>query len=177
VLARIVLLAACSCFAISCSDPVHDQQVTSLGPENPAVSPGPNHRPGQPCLWCHGTEGPAKTVFSIGGTVYAIQGQPTPAAGAQVSIEDSQGAVQRVTANTVGNFYITPSLFQPVFPIGQMKVTRANCSSLSSQMLSVSNREGSCAACHFNPAGPDSPGAIFIQYAALASAPLPPGCM
>jgi hypothetical protein len=36
-------------------------------------------------------------------------------------------------------------------------------------MLSVSNREGSCAMCHFNPASPISPGAVYVLTAAVAA--------
>jgi len=33
----------------ACQDAVHDDEVSALGPEAPGVSPGPDHRPGQPC--------------------------------------------------------------------------------------------------------------------------------
>ena len=55
------------------SNPVHDNEVAALGPEDPSVPPGPDHRPGQPCLVCHGGSGPASAQFAVGGTVYAAQ--------------------------------------------------------------------------------------------------------
>jgi hypothetical protein len=166
--ARFSLLCVCPLLLVSCSDPVHDVQVVALGAEDPNVPAGPNHRPGQPCIWCHGEEGPAKTAFTVAGTVYSIQARPDPAAGAQVLVEDTQGRTQTITTNTAGNFYVTGALFQPNYPI-RMSVKPAG-GGPGPQMLSVSNREGSCAACHYNPPGPNSPGPVFITYAFVAMA-------
>jgi hypothetical protein len=55
--------------AVGCDDPVHDDAVTALGGEDPNVPIGALHRPGQPCLVCHGGSGPAALAFSVGGTV------------------------------------------------------------------------------------------------------------
>ena len=42
-----------------CNDPVPDAEIAvTLGPE-PKGSPGPDHRPGQPCVLCHSDGGPA----------------------------------------------------------------------------------------------------------------------
>ena len=65
-----VLLAAA---VVACVDESHELQVQALGGEAPGVSPGPLHRPGQPCLVCHGEPGPASHKFVMAGTVYAVQ--------------------------------------------------------------------------------------------------------
>ncbi len=53
VLATLAVGGACG------GDPVHDEEVAALGPEPGGGAPGPEHRPGQPCLVCHGGSGPA----------------------------------------------------------------------------------------------------------------------
>ena len=71
----------------ACVDETHEEQVAALGGEAGGVSPGPLHRPGQPCLVCHGEAGPSSHTFVIAGTVYATQGQSAPAADVQVQLE------------------------------------------------------------------------------------------
>jgi hypothetical protein len=144
----------------ACADPLQDQAVASLGPENPNVPLGPGHRPGQPCLTCHGASGPASIPFSVGGTVYATQGGAKPADQALVRIEDIDGHLVTAKTNIVGNFYVLLTEFQLHYPI-QMKVTSSD-GAQTSQMFTVSNRAGSCADCHSNPPGPNSPGPVFV---------------
>ena len=45
----------------SCTDPLRDREIEALGDEAPGVSPGPEHRPGQPCVLCHSDGGPASS--------------------------------------------------------------------------------------------------------------------
>ena len=141
----------------ACANPVHDDAVTALGPEAPGVPPGPTHRPGQPCLTCHGGQGPAGVQFSIGGTAYENQrlplsdGAPAPASpplvGATVELTDSSdlgdgsdgasspSATQTTTTNSVGNFFILESQWAPVFPIGglgpshEIQICAGSCAS------------------------------------------------
>jgi hypothetical protein len=143
---------------VSCLDATHDEQVQALGGEAAGVAPGPDHRPGQPCLVCHGSEGPAKSSFSVAGTVYAVEKQSDPAVGAQVQIEDINGVVFVSPTNAAGNFYVSSSQWQPTFPI-QMQVSLG---SVSAQMLTHVGREGSCAACHLSSSGPSSPGPVYV---------------
>jgi len=144
-----------------CYDTVHDQDVAALG-SDPAP-PGPQHRPGQPCLVCHGGSGPASLQLSTGGTVYDTQGQTAPSSGTLVTIEDIDGHFFNATSNDVGNFFTTQNEFVPHYPI-QMTVTSAD-GSVSQSMLTHSSREGSCAACHQAPAGPSSPGPVYLNSA------------
>jgi hypothetical protein len=94
----VVLAAALGSFA--CVDAVHEDAVKALGGEAPGVSAGPLHRPGQPCVTCHGGSGPAKTQFSMAGTVYAVDQSNQPASGALVSLEDVDGVSYNVSTNS-----------------------------------------------------------------------------
>jgi hypothetical protein len=142
----------------ACLDATHDEQVQALGGEAPGVAPGPDHRPGQPCLVCHGSEGPAKSSFSVAGTVDAVEKQSAPAVGATVQIEDIDGVVFLSPTNMAGNFYILSSQWQPTFPI-QMQVSLGP---VTAQMLTHVGREGSCATCHQGTPGPASPGPVYV---------------
>ena len=143
---------------VGCLDATHDEQVQALGGEAPGVSPGPDHRPGQPCLVCHGSEGPAKSSFSVAGTVYAVDKQSAPAVGGQVQIEDINGVVFLSPTNAAGNFYVLSSQWQPTFPI-QLQVSLGP---VTTQMLTHVGRQGSCAACHQSSPGPASPGPVYV---------------
>jgi hypothetical protein len=141
----------------SCVDTTHDDQVQALGGEAAGVARGPDHRPGQPCLVCHGGEGPASSHFSVAGTVYAVFKATAPAVGAQVQIEDISGTTIVAPTNQVGNFYIAAQDWQPVYPT-QMQVSLG---AATQQMLTHVGREGSCAACHQSTIGPGSPGPVY----------------
>ncbi len=121
-------LTVLACLAASaCSDPVHEAEVAALGPEAPGVSPGPTHRPGQPCLTCHGGEGPGNPTFVTAGTVYlnqyspdagSAQGAYAPLLSGTVHLIDANGLTYNATTNEVGNFYVTASAWSPTFPLG-----------------------------------------------------------
>ena len=158
---RVLLVPTVLAMAASmaaCADATHEQQVQALGGEAAGVAPGPEHRPGQPCLVCHGGEGPASSSFSVAGTVYAVFKESAPAVGAQVQIEDITGAVFRSPTNAAGNFYVTTSQWQPTYPT-QMQVSLM---AASNQMLTHVGRDGSCATCHQSSSGPSSPGPVYV---------------
>jgi len=154
VLAAGLLLAACV-------DESHELQVQALGDEAPGVKRGPLHRPGQPCLVCHGASGPSSHEFVMAGTVYAVQGQSAPARGAQVLIEDQRGSSYVATTNEVGNFYITTDQWAPTLP-AQVQVSQGDN---SQQMLTHIGRDGSCSDCHTQTPGPTSPGRVYLALA------------
>jgi len=156
-----VLGAAGAVVSVACNDnEVHDEQVAALGPEQPGVPPGPTHRPGQPCVTCHGGSGPAKSQFSIGGTVYETQGQLTPSVGSTVVIEDIDGNVWTTSpTNSAGNFYVYLSDFAPHYPTQPTVVPEDGSQTIL--MATHIGRDGSCADCHANPAGPSSPGPVY----------------
>lgn len=143
---------------VACVDETHEEAVRALGPEDPNVAPGPLHRPGQPCVTCHGGSGPASQQFSIGGTVYATQGQTAPAANATVTIEDIAGATGTVQTNDVGNFYITVQQWQPSYPL----LPRVTLGQTTQTMSTHVGRDGSCADCHSLNPGPTSVGPIYV---------------
>jgi hypothetical protein len=145
----------------ACVDPTHDAQVQALGGEAPGVPHGPLHRPGQPCLVCHGEAGPASQTFVMAGTVFATQGSSAPASGVQVVIEDVNGAIRTPTTNEAGNFYITSAEWSPKLP-AEVQISKGMT---SEAMLTLIGRDGSCADCHTQTPGPTSPGPVYLNMA------------
>jgi hypothetical protein len=155
---RAMLALSLSAIAVSCADPVHDNAVDALGGEVPGVPPGPLHRPGQPCLTCHGGEGPGSPTFSVGGTVFSALRGGSPVPGAAVQFEDFAGVTGTVITNEAGNFYITPRQWTPTYPF-ETSVVLGN---VTKQMQTHVGRSGSCADCHVDPPSPSSPGDVYI---------------
>jgi hypothetical protein len=148
------VIAACD------QDPVHDQEVSALGPEASGVPPGPTHRPGQPCLVCHGGSGPASLEFAVAGTVYQAQsGAVVPQIGATVSVVDTNGVQASAGTNGAGNFWVLESQWTPTFPVHVLSVAYAD---LSNPMFTHIGRDGSCATCHSDPPGGDLVGHIYL---------------
>ncbi len=144
----------------SCGDPVHDGEVTALGSEAPGVPQGEFHRAGQPCAVCHSPEGPASTVFSVAGTVFSGQNNTVGVDVASVVFVDDNGASSPlITTNCVGNFFVTPEEWNPSFPIRVALVKGA----ATAQMNGHISREASCANCHKDPPGLDSPGHVYLN--------------
>jgi hypothetical protein len=177
------VLVAALLGGVSCGDPIHDVEVTALGPEAPGVSPGPNHRPGQPCLLCHGGLGPGNTTFVTAGTIYASEYAAGTtsylgASGADVHLIDATGSTHEALTNASGNFYVTSDMWNPVFPIGEYPIDSGMAGNditvapggvampFPIPMKTSIGRGGeyaSCAYCHFDPPGPTSPGHIYAQ--------------
>jgi hypothetical protein len=157
----VVVLAAGLTLA-ACVDETHAEQVAALGGETGGVSPGPLHRPGQPCLVCHGEAGPSSHTFVIAGTVYAKQGQSAPAAGVQVELEDFSGTFVSLNTNEAGNFYIPTGEWSPVMPVLVPQISMGQ--SVETMQTHIA-RDGSCADCHTLNPGPTSPGPVFLNRA------------
>jgi hypothetical protein len=154
-LALLLVLVA----AVGCMDPVHDDAVNALGDEAPGVRPGPLHRPGQPCLTCHGGEGPANAEFSLAGTVYLLPLQDVPALNAKILIEDVNGVAGTVTTNEAGNFWVNADQWHPTYPL----TISMTYGSLNPRMNGTIGRAGSCADCHqFKAPTPTSSGRIYV---------------
>lgn len=139
------------------------------GPED--GDEGPTHRPGQPCLACHGADyTPGGEVLAVAGTVFVKASDQRGVEGAHVEITDDAGDVFDVRTNRTGNFMISVGdgdreegwlrvAAPPVFPL-HVRVYR---SQQEQPMRSVIHREGSCAACHRREgAGADSVGKVFL---------------
>ena len=131
-------------------DPVHQNLVDQLGPEAAGIPKGEFHRAGQPCVVCHGSEGPANEKFSIAGTIF--YGPNTTGIGLMgagnvtVYIEDDNGQTVPVLTNCVGNFWIKQSDFQPAFPV-QVSIAGPNNMPFQ-KMITQIGREASCGMCH-----------------------------
>ena len=149
----------------ACTDPVHDDAVTALGSEAPGVPAGPEHRPGQPCLDCHGQEGPSSFEMSFGGTVYSYRDLEAPLPNATVRIVDATEHTYETTTNCAGNFWIPRREFVPVFPVKAAVSSPGGTSDgtrYRRAMLSNMNRDGNCGGCHTSPQNAGSPGHIWV---------------
>ena len=151
----------------ACNDPVQDARVAALGDEAAGVPPGPTHRPGQPCLTCHGGNGPADLELSVAGTIYQTAAPDSPPlAGGTVAIYDATqladgGAPQTVTTNAAGNFYIPKSQWTPFYPLHDISLTFPGVDAPTMMHTNV-GRDGSCGTCHFEPKGNDSHGHVYM---------------
>lgn len=155
-LAAFALVASSAALASSCDlNPVHTDAVNALGPEVAGIPTGEYHRAGQPCLTCHGGEGPAKAQFTVAGTVFYgpanNTASPIGVGGAVVTLEDDTTVQFSVTTDCVGNFYLRPgdwpSAGGPYFPL--LVTISGTVGTFSEQsMQSHIGRTGSCADCH-----------------------------
>jgi hypothetical protein len=142
----------------ACNDPVRNTEVSELGAEARGVPAGPLHRPGQPCLACHGGDGPADTEFALAGTVYQRIDGKVPLHDATMRFIDSAGAEYGVVSNCVGNFWASADNFRPVWPVW----TKLEYEGNSVEMTSAMFREGSCGECHADPASPSRVGHLYF---------------
>jgi hypothetical protein len=144
-------------------DPYYNEQIAALGGEAPNVRKGPLHRPGQPCLLCHDGATGNPPAFSVAGTVYVDQDGTTPAVNATVIMTNAGTTKEsyRATTNAAGNFYVTPNQYVPLNPMSVV----VEYGSQTAYMIGHVGRDGSCAGCHVDPAGPSSPGHIYANGA------------
>ena len=148
--------AVMAIFAGACTveDPVHEARVDALGGE---TSGGPSafHRAGQPCGACHGPDGPAKSDFSIAGTVFAGKDALVGVENAVVQLVDAQGTSPTfaVTTNCAGNFFIARDAWNPKFPV-QVRVSKGDA---TRTMNTGIHRASSCAECHEAKSPPADP--------------------
>jgi hypothetical protein len=156
--ASLALLAMTAIAAAAC-DPVHSDATNALGGEAPGVRTGPLHRPGQPCTVCHDGALGDPPEFSVAGTVYQAASSTQALSGASVILTGADGASYSATTNEAGNFYITPKEFAPKYP---MRVTVLS-GGVPVTMQSHVGWAGSCAKCHVDPPGPDSPGHVYFD--------------
>jgi hypothetical protein len=156
----LLFLALAAALGAGSCDPVQDNAVAALGGETPGVPPGPLHRPGQPCLVCHDGASGDPRAFSMAGTVFAYASALSPTVGAVVTLQGADGTTTTATTNAAGNFFLTPGAYTPVFPV---HVTSVALGGVQVTMHSHIGGNGSCAGCHADPAGPDSPGHVYFN--------------
>lgn len=150
--------------AVACGDPVHDDAVEALGDEAPGVEPGPLHRPGQPCLVCHGGDGPGEMQFSVAGTIFQYADSLEPLANAIVRLQDDRGRSTFTGTNCAGNFFVQQADFEPSFPLW----TRVQFGGLGLDMSTPIFADGSCAGCHRDPPSEDSTGHVYFAPSGFA---------
>jgi hypothetical protein len=147
-------------------------QGDALGPET--TRRGPTHRPGQPCLWCHGGPAPRAQTFAVAGTIYLREADATGVAGATITITDAQGQTLTATSNQVGSFFVRvqsgsgaprdrgdgelDSPWEPTFPLHVV----VSAQGTERRMRSIIGRDGSCAACHREPPGAAMVGKVWV---------------
>ncbi len=160
-LVALLLVPAC--------DPVHDDAIAALGPEQAGVRQGPLHRPGQPCLQCHDGELGDPQRFTVAGTVFLTPDGLAPADGVDVRVIDAHDAVCSISTNAAGNFYFTPETCDPTFPLKVELRPQPNLPPAAVMQTLVEGNgtttpiNGACASCHFDPAGPNSPGHVYLK--------------
>lgn len=171
----LTLLVSAGCIGTSPEEARRD----SLGPET-GVEPGPLHRPGQPCLACHGEDySPGDAVFAVAGTVYLRASDPVGLEGAVVTLVDDAGRELSVTTNRAGNFMVqvggdgedededgeereegrVHAPFDLRFPLRASVAYREH----EQVMRSVIHRDGSCGSCHTAEPGAASVGRVWVE--------------
>lgn len=163
--------------AAACGNPAVDARIDALGGELDGVEPGEYHRPGQPCVLCHGKYGGAEPLMSVGGTIFATKiasdsDQPVPVEGITVSFIDAAGISAKATTNCIGNFFISKEDYDPSFPLHvELEYQLDGGTPRRSPMNSRISRDGSCAGCHVGAPNQGSPG---IVYVVTSNSPFPP---
>jgi hypothetical protein len=158
----------------ACFTSVEEEAARDLGPE--VGDPGPTHRPGQPCLVCHGpTYSPGEEVFALAGTIYRRATDTQGLFAADVQMTDADDRRFTVLTNEAGNFMVRfdedvsePTdddegrlllPFQPTFPVH----VEVRDGVREKEMRNVIAREGSCAHCHTDPVNATSNGRVFVE--------------
>jgi hypothetical protein len=173
-------LAAAGLWLAGCANPVVDDQIDALGPEVPGVAPSEFHRPGQPCVLCHGEYGGAEPEMSIGGTIFAVparnaRSHPVPVKNATVTLTDTTGDPVTTRTNCVGNFFFEREKYNPSFPIRAVVEVEVPGTSekIRKVMATRISRDGSCAGCHQGAQGETSPGWVWMVDAEVNPFPEP----
>jgi hypothetical protein len=169
-MSALVVLAGAAALASCDLDPIHTEAVQALGPEAAGVPKGQYHRAGQPCVTCHGSEGPASTEFTVAGTIFfgpANTAAPVGVGNATVTLEDDSQSQFTVTTNCVGNFYIKPGDWpgHPLFPMLVTIAGQPQTTMIVQSMNSHVGRTGSCADCHQYPTNDnyfETPGIVHL---------------
>ena len=162
-----------------CEDPYLDNIIEELGEEQEGFAPSDVHRPGQPCLACHSEYEGAEPLLSFGGTLFAepltVDGDLILLSGYTIRLIDSEGTSRDLKTNRCGNFFINRDSFDPAFPV-RAELFDAEGETQLVTMATRIGRDGSCGTCHINPAGPFSPGVVFVPNVFLENPQQPQGC-
>ncbi|NUP12125.1 MAG: hypothetical protein HOW73_39265 [Polyangiaceae bacterium] len=168
---RANLISLALALGAGCGNPIADDQIEFWGDELPNVPASEHHRPGQPCVLCHGVYGGAAPEMVLGGTIFADQYSFTPVEGAEVVVYDAVGDVYTMTSNCIGNFFMEKEGNLPQFPLA-VEVRCPTYDSAGNKLESTKirsmnswiSRDGSCATCHsLRGTQVDSTGWIFCN--------------
>jgi hypothetical protein len=171
-LVSLVLLAA------GCGNRAVDERIAALGEEKANVPPSEFHRPGQPCVLCHGEYLREPPIMTVAGTIHAFPAteNPLPVKGVTVRLTDAFGDQFEKGTNCAGNFFITPEEWKPAFPLRaeiEYPVPESLDSTKRVVMSTRISRDGSCAGCHVGAPNQGSPGWVTCAEADL-NPPFPP---
>jgi len=172
------LFAVLSLFVAACGNRAVDEKIAALGDEKPGVAPSEFHRPGQPCVLCHGEYLRADPVMTVAGTIYAFPAadKPLPVKGVTVKLTDAFGDTHEAGTNCAGNFFIKADEWKPAFPLRaelEYPVPGSLDSTKRVVMSTRISRDGSCAGCHVGAPNQGSPGWVTCAEADL-NPPFPP---
>jgi hypothetical protein len=164
----IVLVGVLGIGLAGCPNPVQDREIEALGGECSDIPESEYHRPGQPCVLCHGQYEKDSPRMSIAGTIFATKSSATPVEGAEILLTDANGSSPPgpVLTNCIGNFFIEDDAWTPAFPI-HAEIVCPNPDDMDEPRRLVMgtriSRDGSCAGCHIDKPGDhlDSPGWIY----------------
>jgi hypothetical protein len=164
------MLSLAAALLAGCGNPVLDARIEALGGEADGVEPGEFHRPGQPCVLCHGKYGGAEPQMSVGGTIFAAptvgDGKPLPVEGVKVLLFDAEkkSPPNEIKTNCIGNFYVTVDDWNPSFPLhAEIEYGKPGAPDLRRRQVMSTwiQRDGSCAGCHVGSRNQGSPGWVF----------------
>jgi len=164
-----------------CGNRAVDDRIAELGEEDPNNPPSEFHRPGQPCVLCHGEYLREEPIMSVAGTIYAVKPatateKPIPVKGVKVKLTDSFGEKYEAGTNCAGNFFIRKDQWEPAFPLRaeiEYAVPGSDGSTKRVVMSTRISRDGSCAGCHAGAANQGSPG--YVTCAEVSpDPPFPP---
>ncbi len=136
---------------------------------------GPTHRPGQPCLVCHGAEhSPGGPVFELAGTVYRTLDDEVGLEDATVEVTDASGRTFEARTNIAGTFFVErdgdggfeqdgEGELRLGYDLEYPLTVAVEFDGIRSEMRSQIWREGSCAHCHTKEEGPASVGRVFLE--------------
>src|SRR5690242_19448607 len=121
-LSTVLATVLASALVAGCGNPVQDARIAALGPEDPAVPASDIHRPGQPCLLCHGPYKGASPEMVVAGTIYGYAydvdnkgADPIPVENVTIELHDAYsnqpvdetGKKLDIATNCAGNFWVT----------------------------------------------------------------------
>jgi len=116
----------------------------------------------------------------MAGTVFDLPDEKTKKglSGVVVNLLDSPAFLnpnakgQNATTNSAGNFFLRADEYTPAYPV-HVSLSHPKVPMGGKTMYSHVGRDGSCAGCHHDPVGTESPGHIYFADDATGLPPSP----